>query len=322
MSQLKVGQQYLFNERGCIIEITNVKDDFCEYKIVKGKPRSAECWSQIGSPYAKALTLHKKSPLEDGEHKYNVGDEIPIIGTIKIKGIQVNKAGQILYQTDKHFTIYEDVLEQMKVPKAKEQQPEPKEPFKYYCIKSLSGILTKGKVYKAVYHPVDLCYFIVNDKGDKIFTRNDNSVPDYYKQYLVPMVKRPAKVGEWVYILDGVLEGVVGKVYDLTDCGKPCVKHPAVSVSNKNVCERTILYMAEYLVLDGYKPIFYNGKIICTEKGYGNSEPLGYLTVGKTYNVVDGVFTFDNGRKSSQYESIEDICIGTGYKFIKSEGEG
>lgn len=64
-------------------------------------------------------------------------------------------------------------------------------------------------------------------------------------------------------------------------------------------------------------PKYYNGKVVCVERGCKGSIPINALTVGKVYTVTDGRLIKDDGRKSGcTYENIEELCRGLGHKFI------
>ena len=65
-------------------------------------------------------------------------------------------------------------------------------------------------------------------------------------------------------------------------------------------------------------PKYYNGKVVCVKKGYEISSPVSFFTVGKIYNVINGVITSDQKgwRSINRYETIERLCRGIGYEFI------
>ena len=71
-----------------------------------------------------------------------------------------------------------------------------------------------------------------------------------------------------------------------------------------------------------HKPKYYNGKVVCIKKGFWMSTPVSEFTIGKIYNVVDGVITSDNGYKSSGYTEVSDsyvvnnLCARMGWTFI------
>lgn len=64
-------------------------------------------------------------------------------------------------------------------------------------------------------------------------------------------------------------------------------------------------------------PQYYNGKVVCIATGYD------WWTVGKVYNVVDGVITADNGNKYPQfgapYKDAENVRHA-GYWLFGSDG--
>ena len=63
------------------------------------------------------------------------------------------------------------------------------------------------------------------------------------------------------------------------------------------------------------EPKLYNGKVVCVESKSDT------LTKGKIYNVVNGVFTYDNGEESLEYKDFEDIQASFFSEFIEVTGE-
>lgn len=70
------------------------------------------------------------------------------------------------------------------------------------------------------------------------------------------------------------------------------------------------------------KPKYYNGKVVCVKHGFESYCPVSSFTIGKVYNVVDGVITSDTGYESSEYRYVNDkddadnLCTGMGWTFI------
>lgn len=63
-------------------------------------------------------------------------------------------------------------------------------------------------------------------------------------------------------------------------------------------------------------PKYYNGKVVCIDKKYGTSSPLPDFTIGKIYDVVNGVITDDVGWKSYSNATLESLCVSMGNTFI------
>jgi len=194
-----------------------------------------------------------------------------------------------------------------------------KEPIKLYCAKNLYRwhTLIKGLVYE------------IDADGHMRIDETDND-PGIYKDFadfarrnpsyaacLVPLVKRPAKVGEWVYITkskstqnrfaqDDVLR--VKELWCLDgwvflDCGG----YAAMP--------------SEYLVLDGYQPEpeepkYYSGKVVCIASAHS------FWTVGRVYEIIDGVIKDNTEEKRECIIDIEQLnAYSGGVKFAKFIGE-
>lgn len=72
------------------------------------------------------------------------------------------------------------------------------EPVKLYCVKSYGAMCAKGKTYVA-----NADGHLKFDNGQISTFETDNArFKLEWSEYLVPLVKRPAKVGEWVYIAE------------------------------------------------------------------------------------------------------------------------
>ena len=70
--------------------------------------------------------------------------------------------------------------------------------------------------------------------------------------------------------------------------------------------------------LKPYEPTkYYNGKVVCVERGYGTSIPLsGVFTIGKVYTVKDGVIVANFDYKTERYTTLDKLCEGVGHKFV------
>lgn len=64
------------------------------------------------------------------------------------------------------------------------------------------------------------------------------------------------------------------------------------------------------------KPKYYNGKVICTSNKFNPSQTIEGFTVGKIYEIIDGVITADDGWKSQQYKTLHMMCVCLGNTFI------
>ena len=147
---------------------------------------------------------------------------------------------------------------------------------------------------------------------------------------LVPLVARPAKVGEWV-LLDrddcfgknkkGDIANVVeAPSYTTTFC---FISDPTLAYSG-GIC---VNFESNYsYVLDGYKPEpepeaepepeYFSGKVVCVDNGGKR-----FFEVGKVYCFYDGVIFGANGFYSSRYETLEKANCGIGSKFVEFKGE-
>jgi hypothetical protein len=216
----------------------------------------------------------------------------------------------------------------------KPAEPAKAEPVKLYCVKdngSLGIEVTVGKIYE-----FDADGYIQYDNlksthfdSFKDWKRGDFNVANC----LVPLVKRPAKVGEWVYITsdDGCVSEIkTGNIYQVKTMASTAGWVRVLSESFGAVCN---VRNDKYLVLDGYQPEpkqpepkqpepkCWSGKVVCVETG-------GNFTVGRVYEFKDGKVTDDDGdtRSMSSYraESLEawnkllGSCIA---RFIEFKGE-
>lgn len=141
--------------------------------------------------------------------------------------------------------------------KAKTAPSESKqEPVKLYCVKKVASFYKRGGVYET-------------DAGGymhmegRISSCTYSSTDDFFgahpqlKGSLVPLVRRPAKVGEWVYIDDPGFKwhGKIGKILGIGD-GTYRIKHEAAWSDQGGGMEITNTSngtSATFLVLDGYR---------------------------------------------------------------------
>lgn len=175
-------------------------------------------------------------------------------------------------------------------------EPE-QEPVKLYCVKEHApgSWLTKGKVYD-----VSDGRITYDDGWSTRFVGNSNRLEDasgrsaypVLGHYCLPLVKRPAKVGEWVLpaagsfsFLDGTTPFQVKTLYS-----SPGVVGIYVPWRIDLGDGYWALNLSQYLVLDGYQPEseYYSGKVVCTNDCTG-------FTAGKVYVFNDGRTVDDDG---------------------------
>ena len=131
----------------------------------------------------------------------------------------------------------------------------------------------------------------------------------------VKEVHRKAKVGEYIKILTDGLYGnsfTVGKVYKVEE-----IFNNLVRIRRDDGSQLLGFATHEYVVLEGYKPDtepdkepekpkYLNGRVVCIKTDYP------WWTVGKVYDVKDGIITADDGdiypeMGAEPYKSYEDI---------------
>jgi hypothetical protein len=133
------------------------------------------------------------------------------------------------------------------------EKPEVKEPevIRLLCVKSRKDLLTANKVY-TVNPDTGLT---LDDGRESVHKGYDKKIPSEWKAYLFPLVKRPARVGEWVR--------------DKNTNDICCV---IASDGNAAVCVRTLEPHNEYTGSNTDRPI---------------EQPFNYL-LGCEYEVIDG----------------------------------
>jgi hypothetical protein len=138
--------------------------------------------------------------------------------------------------------------------KREQSEPKPAEPVKLYCVKGNNGLLTKGKVYDIsdgkLYYDNKGCGYVEEIVRDiNVLKRT------WLNFHLVPLVQRPAKVGEWV-LLDrddcvGInKQGSIAKVIKVRS-GEVWFYDPT-GIYTDGICASGDFWW--HLVLDGYQP--------------------------------------------------------------------
>ena len=195
------------------------------------------------------------------------------------------------------------------------------EPIKLYCVKEYKSgeWLTKGNTYTLKDG------LIVYDDGYRDNEKGALGKLEVIPNYLIPLVSRPAKVGEWVYVThtDYSVDLKVGDIAKVKRVNE--AESVFISKSDGNYPNGLNFGRREYLVLDGYKPEpeaepepeYYNGKVVCVDDG-GFTE---YWTVGKVYEVVDSKIKYNDGYISSGMIFSFDDFKQFAAKFIEFKGE-
>ena len=188
-----------------------------------------------------------------------------------------------------------------------------------YCIEDYDDFLTKGKVYE------------FKNGGIRFDERESIWYADYkqFCQYnagmakrLLQSVRRNARVGEWVVVTSA--EGSEGTYMKGHICEVVKAHHSGTYI--KTVTELThncnvgwgtaFLHDEEYSVLEGYKPVYYNGKVLCVEGGELHTQY-------KVYSVVDGVLNSNSGGTfiSTKFKTLEEINDCFTAQFVEFIGE-
>lgn len=207
-----------------------------------------------------------------------------------------------------------------------------KEPVKLYCVKDfMSGDwFTKGKVYETNQNDqftTDSGYHPDRNEWDDNWTLGGYI---NWSDLLVPLVARPAKAGEWVYIakspyLSAISDGAVLRVINAND------HH--IDVNGDTDTQPWDGYLwhvihSDYLTLDGYdgryeqtEPKYFSGKVVCVETHDD-------FTVGKVYTFKDGKVNDNQGVKrpmndyhAKTLESWNEDDGRCHTKFIEYKGE-
>ena len=204
------------------------------------------------------------------------------------------------------------------------------EPAKLYCVKSFEPgeWLTRGKIYElsgggTVFDDGYECSGY--DSLDAFFSKNN-----MWRDNLVPLVSRPAKVGEWVLPLADCPFGRYKKNQPLK-VTKDLSNKPDSNFFNRGVvyehpdCNAYVIRNDEYLTLDGYdgryepqEPKYWSGKVVCVKKAND------FLTAGKVYTFKNGKSSDDNGATLPCFgyiRSIEHLNEELWSDFIESKGE-
>lgn len=281
----------------------------------------------IAEDEAKAKQDKPSKPDKPAEkHQYKVGDRITansnIGGSYKGPGtiVEVDESDscctyRVAFDVNPgvHVWAYTDSVKPIGP-----AQPEPAkaEPVKLYCIKDYApgAWTTKGKIYEK--------------QADGRIRFDDGYCAEPMPfgsaaKSLVPLVKRPAKVGEWVYITsdDGCAPGIkIGNIYQ--------VKATAIRAGWVRVLSESFgaVRNDEYLVLDGYqpepkqpepKPQYWSGKVVCIKGGE-------HHTLGAVYEIKDGIINHNTGddyNMGNPVRSVEQLNDKSVPQFAKFKGE-
>ena len=226
-----------------------------------------------------------------------------------------------------------------------EADPEPegkptedkREPIKLYCVKDYGSTLTGGKTYDFVdglvkYDGGQKSSWHMNAK-EFCEAVNENTGVDS----IFPLVKRPAKVGEWV-LLDrddcfhrnkkGDIAEVIDAPFHTRDF---CFINDPTHEYGGGIC---VNFESNYsYVLDGYhaeaepepeaEPEYFSGKVVCVSSGDE------CFIVGKMYEFINGEVKDDEGdsrpmHADERFKSVDEWNSEYGMpiaRFIEFKGE-
>ena len=216
-------------------------------------------------------------------------------------------------------------------PKPEDKPSEDKpEPIKLYCVKG-GNCVTEGKIYE--YKDGDVR--VDGQDWDEHYSSYENFVEKnpFTSACLVPLVARPAKVGESFLIVakNGlhIPQVEIGNIFVAAKKGAH-FGGKYVDTANGN---RFYDQKLEYLVLDGYhaepeaepepEPKYFSGKVVCVSSGDE------CFTVGKMYEFINGEVKDDDGDArpvyaDERFKSVEEWNSEYGMpiaRFIEFKGE-
>jgi hypothetical protein len=185
--------------------------------------------------------------------KFDIGQRVTYPVTemheAKIDAIQIGKDGKPRYSVGGRMVLELELKEVGVVFEKPEPVSGKPDPVKLYCVKDFVDSLSRGKIYET-----DKNGHITYDHGGKSMCAISDPRFQTMNEFLVPLVKRPAKIGEWVYIVGAdtafcnwyswnYKNGDVMRITSLP----PVDRRGSGVMSGKNY-----MVHSEYLVLDGY----------------------------------------------------------------------
>ena len=241
----------------------------------------------------------------------------------KEENIMNNNIKEIIKDMRKGIESLEIKIDELEMLIGFERESIPYALTKLYCIKDYEPgeWLTKGKVYE------------LDEDGRITYDDDyeDSYAPDSYYDgdarcgdYLVLLVDRKAQKDEWIYITEsGDERAVVGEIYQFVEEVRDglYIKHPDGMRIGDNTAN---IDPSKYLVLDGYvadyeeedeEPAYYTGKVVCV-----NSIGQSWWTIGKVYNIVNGVIYDNDGDHRTEILSVEHLNESCSVKFIEYMG--
>lgn len=136
-------------------------------------------------------------------------------------------------------------------------------------------------------------------------------------------VKRPAKVGEWIKVVNAIFTGGFYGNNEILPVTRTANLYAGVYASKNGKELIPSIADEEYVVLENYTPsepepvkeTFYNGKVVCVDKN-GNH---GLYTTGKIYEFIDGQMVCNNRSKfpSIKIHSFDEWQVLSSAKWLE-----
>lgn len=224
------------------------------------------------------------------------------------------------------FTIganlaYDRLMDRLPATPPKPAEKPAQEPIKLYCVKDFmeGNFLTRGKVYefvpgKGVVYDDEWCGGDTYGGSFSQYARYNPSL----SACLIPLVQRPAKVGEWVLVTNASQwnenKYINGDVRQAKLRGFDYIRFDPKDVWTEMNDE-------EYLVLDGYQPEpekreYWSGKLVCIDNA-----GLPHWTVNRVYVVTDGTIFDDDADSRNGIKGPNAIPSCILAKFVEYKGE-
>jgi hypothetical protein len=252
------------NRIGCPAPHGIVQNDDCPYRSsashhFKPDVDCPKCWRAAALDYIREHAPQDWSAgdraviieinFKRGCEPYVIGDVVAVVDGGDELFARICKDGEKAVSCKKALLRRISNLVAPAQPEA--AQPDVGEAVRLYCVEGFADWLTGGNVYD------------FTPKKEIIFDQRTHCAYDNYQEFasrnpsfsacLVPLVQRPAKVGEWVLVVNA--QGSGGRYKD----GSVLRRIDPVEFKAHNACYYADeaghwLCENEYLVLDGYQP--------------------------------------------------------------------
>lgn len=160
----------------------------------------------------------------------------------------------------------------------------------------------------------------IDEKENKIISLTAENIEDVNEDLQETEEELKLYNGKVVCVESHSLYLTEGKIYNVVDGVLTLDEGYVVSIKYKDFDDIQERFFSEFVEVTGEQDKFYTGRVLCVDKGLCEDvfpDTFTNFTLGKIYNVNNGIMIDDLNNRCFAIKDFEDIELITDRKFVE-----